>query len=1248
MRTDTDPFNVAAIRRLLLAAHNTDTLYRFCVDDPLFRPVIESFSPRDGLGAMVSHLLDYCRAQYLWSELLTAIEEANPRQYSRFESQLLISTPGIPSQGLTVNSKSSTQESNWDDRSGKGARQDWGGAPDTSLFYGREAELATLSNWILADRCRLIEILGMRGIGKTRLSVRLGRGGIGKTDLSVKLAQGIQNEFDYVIWRKLLNSPPLTELLPNIVKFLSDQHDIDPLETENDLIARLLNHLKDKRCLILLDNVESILKGGAGAKVGGYYREGYEGYGTLFRQVGETPHQSCLLLTGREKPPEISRLEGKSKPVRSLNLGGLSMSNGRRIFADIGSFLGSEEDWEELVRFYDGNPLALELAARHIDEVFFGDISEFLQEAKPVFDDLRELLDWHLQRLSDGEKELLYWLAVEREPISFTELRENIVSPQAKENISSTLQSLQRRLPLEKSTLRQFTLQPVLIEYITGRLIERIGEEISIGRSLISNYFTEQLVTQISKEIREGRIKFLNRHVIFKATGKDYVRDSQRRHILEPIWDNLLTTLGDQETIENQAKLLLSTLRDEFALRVGYAAGNVLNLLNQMEVDLEGYNFSHLCVWQAYLKGTILHNVNFAHADLSKSSFNETFGGVLAVGFSSDGQVIAAGTADGEIRLWQIDGKPQLVWKAHNEWIRCVVFSPDDNVLVSGSEDHTIRIWDAGTGQSIQTLKGHTNLVWSVAFNPDGNLLASCGDDKTIRIWDMATGECIDMLLGHTHWVWSLAFSPDGLTVASGSHDQTARLWDIQSGKCLMVLKGHTSWVISVAFSPDGEFLATGSDNQEVRLWDLKTGECVNVLHGHTGWVTSVAFSIDGRMLASGNSDQTIRLWDVDTGKPLATLQGHSNWVRSIAFSPKDDTLVSGSDDQTVRLWDANTGHCLNTLRGYTNGVWSLAFNPNGTSFASGGEEQIVRLWDVNTGRSLKSLSGHSNRIKSVAFSKDGSMLASGGDDYIIRLWNVNTGEQLGTLQGHSNWISSVAFSPDENMLASGSDDGTVRLWDLDDRREAEILCRHGSWVRTVAFSPIGGLFAGCGGDNVVRLWNVHTRENTMTLRGHTAEAVSIAFSPDGTALASGGADQTLRLWDVCTGECLHIFEGHSHWIWSVAFGPDGKTLASGSFDQTVRLWDLGTGQCVRILRGHTFRVRAVAFSPNGRILVSGSNDETIKVWDAETGECLDTHRIRGPYYGMNIAGATGLTEAQRETLKALGAIDHKRLAGGS
>jgi hypothetical protein len=184
---------------------------------------------------------------------------------------------------------------------------DWGEAVDVSIFFGRVEEVSKLEYWIIHDRCRLVALLGM--------------GGIGKTSLSIKLAQQIQGEFEFVVWRSLRNSPPLAELLANLLHFFADGQLMNLADNVDNLIAQFMGYLRSHRCLVILDNAESILASGEHC---GHYQAGYADYGYLLKHIGETAHQSCVVLTSREKPPEIAALEGENLPVRSMQVPGLS------------------------------------------------------------------------------------------------------------------------------------------------------------------------------------------------------------------------------------------------------------------------------------------------------------------------------------------------------------------------------------------------------------------------------------------------------------------------------------------------------------------------------------------------------------------------------------------------------------------------------------------------------------------------------------------------------------------------------------------------------------------------------------------------------------------------------------------------------------------------------------------------------------------------------------------------------------
>jgi len=219
--------------------------------------------------------------------------------------------------------------------------------------------------------------------------------------------------------------------------------------------------LQKYRCLLILDDVQNINSSG---QLAGNYQPGYEDYGTLFRQVGELSHNSCLLLLSSEKPREIAALEGKNQPVRSLQLNGLGAGVGE-ILREKG--LAEDENWSELIEQYRGNPLWLKIVATMIQDLFNGNISELLSDDSLFLGDLESLLHQPFNRLSESEKQVMSWLASETAPVSIAKLRENMQL--SRSQLLKIMQSLGRRSLIEKiqeGDRTFFTLGPVLKEYV--------------------------------------------------------------------------------------------------------------------------------------------------------------------------------------------------------------------------------------------------------------------------------------------------------------------------------------------------------------------------------------------------------------------------------------------------------------------------------------------------------------------------------------------------------------------------------------------------------------------------------------------------------------------------------------------------------------------------------------------------------------------------------------------------------------
>lgn len=388
-----------------------------------------------------------------------------------------------------------------------------------------------------------------------------------------------------------------------------------------------------------------------------------------------------------------------------------------------------------------------------------------------------------------------------------------------------------------------------------------------------------------------------------------------------------------------------------------------------------------------------------------------------------DGSIISGGRyeplylQEGELIQWNENGKIIRRLNRKTSTIKCVSVNPQGNLIAFGSEDNSIKLWDINT-LSLRVFKGHTETVNSIDFSPDGESMISGSWDKTIKIWNTSTGEIKNTLIGHKDGVLSVKYSPDGKKIISGGYDKEVKIWDGKLGSLLTTHSGHFKEINQVVFNHEGTLAASAGEDEKIIIWNVFTGQQSRKIDVGMP-VETIYFSNDGKTITSGDRGPLLKKWDIRTGLRTEVIGKHENFVCKIIYTQDEETFVSAGSNGTIKIWDSKNYACKNTLTGHSGIISDISLNNASNTLISSSYDGLIKVWNSNTGDLIATLACFNEGTDYIVYTPEGYWAGSN-----------NSGDYMKIVEGLQIWnIDQFAVRnnrPDIVMQALGSDNKTL------------------------------------------------------------------------------------------------------------------------------------------------------------------------------------------------------------------------------
>ena len=539
--------------------------------------------------------------------------------------------------------------------------------------------------------------------------------------------------------------------------------------------------------------------------------------------------------------------------------------------------------------------------------------------------------------------------------------------------------------------------------------------------------------------------------------------------------------------------------------------------------------------------------------------------GAWKVSFFPDGKRFAVSSSSNSnpaVKIYETaTAKEVFALKGHTKRVRALDISPDGKLIATGSADGNIIIWNAENGAELRKFEFATaqkNLEFQdVQFSKAGDKLAVLGfdtlaifDTKTWRKIEADSNKFLDKNIALSGW--KVAFSPLGKTIAIGTFTGDVAFIDTESLEILKVLKLHQANVKSLAFSSDGKILATGSWDRTAKFVDVQTGEILNELRGHFAGIHEIFFSPDGTKLATASADFNLNLWNAAEVSKANALLTNGNYM---AFSPDAENLFTWSNtENSFSKWNLAEKKSVWKNNSAVN-AFSIDFSSETNRLAFGERDGVISIFDAENGKLIITKKKHDKTVFALKFATDGKRIFAVYEDGLLKSFDAENLSEIFSVKAHSDIVKALDISPDGKFLVTGSNDKSVKIFDAETGKELQILNESTKPLYKTIFSSEGNLLVTTGADDVARIWRTFDRKLLHELSGMSAGIFAAAFSPDGKRLATASDVGIIRLWNTETGEQVLAFTASQRQIVNLKFTPDGKILISVDSTGKVSFW---------------------------------------------------------------------------------------------